>query len=187
MSSVSDIEKNLRNAEDQLDLFNDNERITQQQLQALHQKLNQVNDSEDQEMQRIRQPFEQADTKFAAQQKEFERARDKFTQAEAEFRKLQEKFTQTEAEHNAGRNKARQTTDTVVKKFMAERARIEREIEAKEREQREMAARRTNASRDVALLRRRYDDARQKEMAELRRNTANSNHAPSQSRYGTYR
>lgn len=187
MSSVSDIEKSLRVAEDELDLFAANERITQQQLNALHQDLSHINDQESQEIARIRQPFEQTEIKFTSQQKDFERAREKFDQAEAEFRKQQTKFAQVEVEHNTGRNKARQATDAAVKKFTSTRNKIEREIEQKEREQKEMTARRTNASRDVALYRRRYDDARKQEIEKLRQSAANTNATLNQSRYGSYR
>lgn len=178
MANTSDLERSLQTAEHEQGLYSDNERIIAQQMNDLRRKLTAVDQAEDAEMARLRQPLERGEGDLEAEKKAYERARDKFAQAEAEFRKIEERFRQRSADYEKDRNDTRRSTDVVVKKYQTERAKIELELQHKEREAREANARRVNAERNVTLLRRRLEDARRLEMENLKRSTANLNHAP---------
>ncbi len=183
MGNIQDIERSLATAEHEQGLYSDNERIIAQQLADLRRKSSSLDQAEDAEMSRLAQPLQRGEGDIEAERKTYERAREKFAQAEAEFRKVEEKFRRSSDDFEKTRNDARRTTDLVVKKYQTERAKIELEMQRKEREGREASARRINAERNVTLLRKRLEDARRLEIENLKRSAANSNHAPIGRRY----
>lgn len=187
MNNISDIERNLNDAEHQQGLYSDNERIIANQITVLRQRLNQVNQEEQQEMTRLRQPLERTEGDLDTEKKTLERAHDKFAAAQAEYKKIEDRYKQFEAEYLKDRNDARRRTDVVVKQFQTERRKIETAIEQKEREEAQARANRINAERTTTLMRKRLEDARRQELDQLQRRTANSNHAPRGAHYGTYR
>ncbi len=178
MSSVSDIQKSLTDAEHQQSLYADNQRIVAQQLTALRTELNRLLNDQQAQITRVSQPITRGEQELEAAKKEYERAREKFAAAEAEFKKAQMRFDRDQAEFAKDKSVTLRSVEGTEKKFAQERARIEREIDRKEQEERAYTMKAENARRDTDILRRRLEDARRQEMDQLRRSAANSNSRP---------
>ncbi len=182
MGTASNIERNLAEAVHQQQLFADNQTIVQQQVDRLRDELNHLHQKEQSEILRAQQPLARDEQRFASTEKEFERAEHDFRTAEAAYKKAQEAFREAEdafkqiqdnhrritSDHAKAKEQVDRTVASIQKQYSQDRDRLEREIERKVAEGKTYAIKAENARRDVDLLRRRYESARQEELELLK-------------------
>ncbi len=186
MSNVQDIEKRLADAEHEQELYNDNRALTNQRLTALRNDKMKLAQEQTTELERANRPIDDARRKTEEAEKELLREREKYEAAGRAFKAAEEKFNNIRQHSEEDIARTNRAVDSTKKKFEQALNRIDVEITRRENEERTYTMKAENARRDTELLRRRLDDARRQEMEELRRNSANTNSAPTGRRYGTY-
>ena len=167
--AVQGLQAQLRKAEQDLDLAEDNYRITSEKVMKDNDELRRLQNEEREKLDRINKPLQSKQAEFTKARATYDLARKKFDDAQAEWQKAQDLYSRLEKTFNESQASVNREAGNVSNVINLALKRLERDIALNQREADSWRIKAVNARRDVAYFREKLHAAEEQE----RRNTNN--------------